>query len=129
MTEYLCATDIHLFLPFLPGEFQWVRHDRLALPLRPPFLLRPNEVDQILRQGAEDEAAAIREVFLEIDPGGGAVEPRVGTDDRPVGQVCREGEPLRLGGDLPADELPVAVQLLGGLEVVTAVRPTGRLEL
>ena len=129
MAETVCATDIHLFLPFLPGEFQRVRHDGLALPLRPPFLLRPNEVDQILRQGAEDEAAATCEVVLKINPGGSAVEPRVGTDDRPVGQVCREGEPLRLGGHLPADELPVAVQLLGGLEVVTAVRPTGRLEL
>ena len=128
MTEYLCATDIHLFLPFLPGEFQRVRHDRLALPLRPPFLLRPNEVDNILRQVSEDESS-FSEVTLEIDPGGGAVEARVGTDDRPVGQVCREGEPLRLGGHLPPDELPVAVQLLGGLEVVTAVRPTGRLEL
>ena len=129
MTEYICATDIHLFLPFLPGEFQRVRHDGLAFPLRPPLLLRPNEVDEILRQVAEDETAAIREFVLEIDPGGGAVEARVGGDDRPVGQVCCKGEPLCLGGHLPADELPVAVQLLAGLEVVTAVRPTGRLEL
>ena len=126
MTECLYATDIHLFLPFLPGEFQRVRHDGLALPLRPPLLLRPDEVDQILRQVAEDEAS-FGEVSFEIDPGGGAVEARVGGDDGAVGQVCRQGEPLRLGGHLPADELPVAVQLLGGLEVVAAVRPTGRL--
>ena len=65
--------------------------------------------------------------LLYLDPGGGAVEPRVGGDDGTVGQVGGEGEPLRLGGHLPADELPVAVQLLGGLQVVAAVRPAGRL--